>query len=65
MSDPILYEHYCVPATGADEFSNRITQQLSQNIVPMTAYVTLNPDVTIVENNGVNCELALDTYSCR
>jgi hypothetical protein len=44
---------------------HRITQQLSQNIVPMTAYVTLNPDVTIVENNGVNSELALDTYSCR
>jgi hypothetical protein len=46
-------------------YVHRITQQLSQNIVPMTAYVTLNPDVTIMENNGVNSELALDTYSCR
>ena len=46
-------------------YVHRITQQLSQDIVPMTAYVTLNPDVTIVENNGVNSELALDTYSCR
>jgi hypothetical protein len=43
----------------------RITQQLSQNIVPMTDYVPLNPDITIVENNGVNSELALDIYSCR
>ena len=46
-------------------YVHRITQQLSQNIVPMTAYVPLNPDITIVENNGVNSELALDTYSCR
>ena len=46
-------------------YVHRIIQQLSQNIVLKTAYVTLNPDVTIVENNGVNSELALDTYSCR